>query len=438
MHPSFQFVSSALAGRMMNSLVIGSAIALLAWSLLRIAGRRNSGTRFAVWFGALVTLAGLPIVGPFFRQSAGPAGSSFSGISLPESWAAYLFFGWAVLSGVALARILIGFLQVLKLRRTCVPVKIEDIDPLLERTLSDVSEGRKAVLCVSDKLQVPTALGFFRPLVALPAWAVKDLSVAELNAILIHELAHVRRWDDWTNLLQKTVRAIFFFHPAAWWIDRQLSLEREMACDDEVLVRTENPRAYARCLVSVAEKSLLRRGIALAQAAVNHVRQTSLRVTQILDGNRSGATGIWKPGLYGMATLSLVTVMLSGQVPELVTFRSSQQPSVRASASATSASPLIAHAAARKTESPNPILAKYVPIVQQADRRMRESKVVAARFHAPSPSESFGGIAVQATQSDPDAGSMLIVVHHQEYGPQGSVFMAVYVWRIDMRPKKST
>ena len=95
---------------------------------------------------------------------------------------------------------------------------------------------------VSDDVRVPTALGFFRPAVVLPSWTLRDLSPDELKVIVLHELAHLRRWDDWTNLAQKFVKAIFFFHPAVWWIDSRLALEREIACDDMVLEQTANAR----------------------------------------------------------------------------------------------------------------------------------------------------------------------------------------------------
>ena len=85
--------------------------------------------------------------------------------------------------------------------------------------------------------------------------------------------AHSGNSTDWTNLAQKLVRTVFFFHPAVWWIERRLSLEREMACDEAVLAETENPRAYAECLVSLAEKSFVRRGLALAQAVVGRARR---------------------------------------------------------------------------------------------------------------------------------------------------------------------
>ena len=116
---------------------------------------------------------------------------------------------------------------------------------------------------------------------------MQELSADELNQIVLHELAHLRRRDDWTNLAQKMVKALFFFHPAVWWIEQKMSLEREMACDDAVMAETASPRAYAECLAHLAEKTLIQRGVALAQAALGRIRQTSLRVAQILDGNRS-------------------------------------------------------------------------------------------------------------------------------------------------------
>src|SRR6202008_1151455 len=111
----------------------------------------------------------------------------------------------------------------------------------VQKTLREFKSTRTATLCVSDDLRMPTAIGFVKPLVLIPSWAMKELSETELNAILLHELAHLRRWDDCTNLAQKVLRAVFFFHPAVWWVEGRLSLEREMACDDIVLAHTRNP-----------------------------------------------------------------------------------------------------------------------------------------------------------------------------------------------------
>jgi hypothetical protein len=112
-----------------------------------------------------------------------------------------------------------------------------------------------------------------------------------------------------------------------------------MACDDFVLAATSSPRAYAQCLISVAEKSFLRNSLALAQAVVGRMQQTSQRVARILDGsrdgNRPGATGVWKPALGMLAAFSAVCFVSLPRAPKLVSFEDSpdfSRPSIAASA----------------------------------------------------------------------------------------------------------
>ena len=312
-----QLVRISAAG-MLNCVLQGIAIGLFAWILLRVMGRRNSSTRFAVWFSALLTIAALPVLG--VAASSARAGSAGSAITFPGSWALDIFLVWAVIAGAALLRVGIGLWQLRKLRATCPLVDPETLDPVLRGTLQEFQAVRAVALCQSDRLRVPTAIGFLKPVVVVPTWALQELSTAELNSILIHELAHLRRRDDWTNLAQQILKGLLFFHPVVWWIESQLSLEREMACDDTVLATTSDPRGYARCLISVAEKSFMRRGLALAQGAVNRMRQTSLRVTQILDVNRSGAIRIWKPALFSVAAFSVACLVSLSRAPELVAF----------------------------------------------------------------------------------------------------------------------
>jgi len=310
------------AERILNSTAEGIVIALLAWLLLRAMGPRNSGTRFAVWFAALLGIAALPLFG---NWAATGELAKRSEITLPASWALYIFAAWALVAAVGSLRVGIGFWHLHRLRKSCVPVDVAALDPLLQKTLAEFDSSRTVTLCVSDDLRVPTAIGFTKPLVAVPSWAMHELSILELNAILLHELAHLLRRDDWTNLIQKIVGALLFFHPAVWWIEKKLALEREMACDDLVLAETQttSPRAYAECLVSLAEKSILRRGIALAQAAVDRLRNVSLRVTQILDVNRSRATRVWGPAPVLVGGVSLVCLIALSHAPtRLVSFES--------------------------------------------------------------------------------------------------------------------
>jgi hypothetical protein len=168
-------------------------------------------------------------------------------------------------------------------------------------------------------------MGFFKPAIVIPRWTLNELTTTELNAVLLHEIAHLRRWDDWTNLAQRIVSALLFFHPAVWWIGRGLAREREMACDDFVLASTSDHRGYAQCLVSVAEKSFLRRSLALAQALAGRVHLTAQRVARILDaarpqGERPAAARIWKPALGVIVLFASVCLISLPRTANLVAF----------------------------------------------------------------------------------------------------------------------
>jgi len=241
-------------------------------------------------------------------------------VTIPDWWSAYLFAAWAAVAAVGLARVVIGLWHLHGLRRNCAAVDASALDSTVAATLEEFRAGRGVQLLSSEDLRVPTAIGFFRPAVIVPAWALRELSATELNAVVLHELAHLRRWDDWTNLAQKTLGAVFFFHPAVWFVENRLSLEREMACDDLVLAQTADPRGYAECLVSLAEKNLVRRGIALAQAAVGRMQQTSRRVLQILDSRRPKSVKVWQPAPLVVAGFSVVCLVSAAHAPKLVGF----------------------------------------------------------------------------------------------------------------------
>jgi len=414
------------AERMLNGMTEGLVVALGVWALLRIVGRRNASTRFAVWFVALLAIAALPWLGSL-RASSGSVGEGHSAITMPGSWALNLFLAWAVVASLALLRVGVGLWQLRKLRAGSKPADLASLDAAARNTLEEFQRTRRVTLAVSDELRVPTAIGFFKPMVVLPAWAVRELSAEELNSILIHELAHLRRRDDWTNLAQKLLHAILFFHPAVWWVERQLSLEREMACDDVVLSRTRNPRAYAECLVSVAEKSFVRRGLALAQAAVSQVRQTSMRVLQILDRDRPGAIRVWKPAVGLVGVVSIASVIGLGRAPQLVAFRDSVPAVSMASAvvppaiAMNSVSKTTALSPAKRTRpapQPKPVVARNTPQPAGEWQAFETSFVEEAEGKA-GPRPSNAGVQ-----------TVFVVMQTRQWDGSGSGMWSISVWRL--------
>ena len=104
-----------------------------------------------------------------------------------------------------------------------------------------------------ERVAVPTVLGVLRPVVLLPVPVMTGLTPDEFAAIIRHELAHIRRYDLWMNLLQRVIESLLFFHPVVWWISRQISAEREVCCDDLVVSSGCEPMRYAGALLRVAE-----------------------------------------------------------------------------------------------------------------------------------------------------------------------------------------
>jgi Zn-dependent protease with chaperone function len=320
MWPQLQAAAQLAVGHILNSLPEGLLIAAFAWIMLRLLPRQNSGTRFAVWFVALLAVVGLPFLNSGPANSYQALNAARPVIELSGSWGLGLFAFWFLAASVAMLRLGTGLLRLRNLRQSCVPVDVANLDEVVAKTVADFGSSRVVEVATSDRVSVPAAVGFFHPMIVLPAWALRELPPEELNIILLHEFAHLRRWDDWTNLLQKIVRAIFLFHPAVWWIENRLSLEREMACDDIVVAETGNPRGYAKCLISLLEKNYARRGFAMAQAAVHRAQEATLRLAQILDVRRSNSKNVWKPALAGVGVFSVMCLTIAAHAPRLVAF----------------------------------------------------------------------------------------------------------------------
>ncbi len=111
-------------------------------------------------------------------------------------------------------------------------------------------------ICTTEMLDRPSVIGFLAPRILIPAWLMARLTPGELEQIVLHEAEHLRRRDDWTNLVQKLALVVFPLNPALAWMEHRLCREREMACDEGVVRITNAPRAYAACLASLAERGL--------------------------------------------------------------------------------------------------------------------------------------------------------------------------------------
>jgi len=116
-----------------------------------------------------------------------------------------------------------------------------------------LAASRPIRLMVSTAAQVPMVIGWLRPAVVMPASAFTGLTPEQLTALLAHELAHIRRYDQWVSLAQTLVELLLFYHPAVWWISRAIRVEREHCCDDAAVAHSGDLASYMRALTWVEE-----------------------------------------------------------------------------------------------------------------------------------------------------------------------------------------
>jgi hypothetical protein len=111
-------------------------------------------------------------------------------------------------------------------------------------------------LLVSGLVQAPAVVGLLRPVVLLPVGLLTGFPAEQVEALLLHELAHIRRYDYLVNALQSMVEALLFYHPAVWWISGHMRCERELCCDDRAVAVTGDPEGYARALAEVGAAAM--------------------------------------------------------------------------------------------------------------------------------------------------------------------------------------
>lgn len=201
-------------------------------------------------------------------------------------WATMLLLAWGLCGGVLLFRLLLGWRQLLRLKRQARPAPTQRFKQLV----ACLEMKRTVRLGISDQITTPLAAGLRNPMVLLPANLMEELTEAEFDAVVIHELAHLRRWDDWSNLLLQTLQAVLWLNPVVWLVGRQIGLQREIACDDWVIATTGQPKDYATCLTRLMELARPPRLTLPAPGAWMTRSQLSRRVLALLDKRRNVTT----------------------------------------------------------------------------------------------------------------------------------------------------
>jgi type II secretory pathway component GspD/PulD (secretin)/beta-lactamase regulating signal transducer with metallopeptidase domain len=220
----------------------------------------------------------------------------------------YLVAGWLVgVFGLSIWH-LGGWAQLHRLKSRMV----EDVNLFVHSTLQQLSGKlgvNKVVQVVKSALvEVPTVVGWIRPVVLLPASALTGLSSQQLEALLAHELAHIRRHDYLVNMLQTAVEILGFYHPAVWWISHTIRLERENCCDDMAISVCGDARQYVKALAEMERIRCGQAELAIAAGGGN----LSRRISRLLGKEAGGKThASWVPAVIAAILLIALAIPAS-------------------------------------------------------------------------------------------------------------------------------
>ena len=317
----------SLGWALLHFLWQGTALAALAAAAMAVL--RKPAARYLIGIGVLGLMLLCPMATFFYSQqransdefvkssslaaAAWPIarGNAAAGGATPRAQIRSVdALPWLVetwLLGVALfsLRSAGGFLVLERERRRQSAVVKDWVLEICHSLQDQLGIGRAVQYCESTFLQAPGVIGWFRPIVFLPATALTGLSEGQLRVVIAHELAHIRRFDAFVNVFQVGVETLLFYHPAVWWLNRRIRAEREHCCDETAVALCGNAVEYARALTLMEE---WRSAPVFAMAA--NRGPLSERIRHLLGMNASGE-GARKVGVAG-SVLFLVTALLAG------------------------------------------------------------------------------------------------------------------------------
>ena len=304
-----QYWVQRLGWTLIHFLWQGAAITAL-YAVIRTLTRRSlsAQSRYALACLALAVMLAAPPVTFLLVPAA-------TGSATPVAWAASAAAWQRYLPGVVAAwvagvvlfsvRLFFAWRFTARLRATAHPAP-----PEWQRTLGDlavrVGATRPVRLLVSSLAEVPTVIGWLRPVILAPLDSLTGAPLEQITALLAHELAHIRRYDYLASILQNIAEALLFYHPAVWWISQQIRGERELCCDDIAVAATGDAVIYARALADLESRRAPRLRPALAATGGSLLQ----RIRRLAGESQPLSHGLPSPG----TALALSLLCLAGVV----------------------------------------------------------------------------------------------------------------------------
>jgi beta-lactamase regulating signal transducer with metallopeptidase domain len=220
-------------------------------------------------------------------------------------WLSYAVLAWFAGVYMFTLRTLGAWMLLMRLRRQRTRSIAEDLLRTCFALQQRLGVTRAVRYVCSKAVESPAVLGWLRPVVVLPLSALAGLTPWQVEAIIAHELAHIKRWDAQVNVFQIATETLLFYHPAVWWVNRVIRNEREHCCDDIAVEACGNPHGYARALALLEES----RSASVWALAANGGVLTA-RIGRLL-GIKRDTRGMSAPGFAVLASLCVAGALMA-------------------------------------------------------------------------------------------------------------------------------
>ncbi len=434
---NFNQVSGAAIAAVLNSLWQAVAVAGAGWAAMRFIPRMNAATRHVMWWVVLAAILVLPTA-PVIRArwqalavpsqapdapaipaplpptlaatgtdaaqvdpiavTPDPSAHSPAPLELRNGrWPTWIAVLWLAVMLLQLGRVAWSYGYLRRVRRLA-----HRASPELRRNfdawMMSCGVHRPARLLVSAEIVSPMAIGFREPAVLLPAPLLQQFQEPELDHVLLHELAHIARQDDWWNLCARLASALLALHPVAIWVLRNIEREREIACDDWVVSMTGAARPYAASLARLFEVCFARRRMLLATGMAQRASQLGERIQRLLRRSREYTPKASMARVALCSAVLLASVVAGAYAPQwLVLAQAAPADQGQASAAAVAIfqTPLpgAAPSAPQAPAMPGPAVA---PAVSESAAPV----AIPGPAAASTPEAPFAGIAPYAVQDE--------------------------------------
>lgn len=210
-------------------------------------------------------------------------GTAFSLINIPTEISAALSVAYLFLLSFLLTRLLFSIIRTLRIHTANLSPVDEAIAAFTNHAVGLLKIRRKVTVWIGKNISTPATIGFLKPIILLPAVCLTHLTPHQIEAIILHELSHIRRNDFFLNMVLVFIETILFFNPAVFFFMKTIREERENCCDDLVLSNNYEPLHYARALLTFSREQLAHQKLAMNATSRRH--QLLNRIKRITGGN---------------------------------------------------------------------------------------------------------------------------------------------------------